>query len=607
MQHYQGEISATDPRRSTRIKEAVQHPAEVHEDEPAAPAKRPKRNPVKPKKTAAKAQEPAQEPKVAEPAAPAKKPVKKQPNRKNAAKQPEPKQTNRKLRPEEHCTYRDSAYVHEDYHCLLNQTNISQNNNKFYIIQLLHFEQTSYSESEFALWTRWGRVGEPGQSDLRQFSGEQAAIEAFKKKFNDKTRNHWGQLPFQHYPGKYDMLERDLNGLIADDDEDDEANVDNDGDNVTNENQTIVSKIKSKLDQRLQSLIKLIFNQKMMAETMQSIGYDTNKMPLGKMTKVHIQRGYDVLKQIADVLDSPTFQSRSNLEQLSSRFYTIIPHAFGRQRPPVINTPQELKRKLQMVESLGDIEIATSIMKRAEAMAETNIHPLDMYYSKLNNSLSPIDRSSEHWSLIEEYVAKTHASTHSHYGLKVLDIFETDRTDEQPYHISPTSAKDDSGHWLLWHGSRLTNFVGILSQGLRIAPPEAPSTGYMFGKGIYFADMVSKSANYCFASKSSSVGLLLLCQVYLGRQVDLYHADYNADKVVDAKNGHSTKGCGSTCPDPEEVKHVHIDGFAVKVPAGKATTAQLKDKGSLFYNEFIVYKPEQVKMRYVVQVKFDFK
>lgn len=28
-------------------------------------------------------------------------------------------------------------------------------------------------------------------------------------------------------------------------------------------------------------------------------------------------------------------------------------------------------------------------------------------------------------------------------------------------------------------GSRTTNYVGILSQGLRIAPPEAPVTGYM--------------------------------------------------------------------------------------------------------------------------------
>ena len=29
---------------------------------------------------------------------------------------------------------------------------------------------------------------------------------------------------------------------------------------------------------------------------------------------------------------------------------------------------------------------------------------------------------------------------------------------------------------------RLTNWSGILGQGLRIAPPEAPVTGYMFGK-----------------------------------------------------------------------------------------------------------------------------
>ena len=41
-------------------------------------------------------------------------------------------------------------------------------------------------------------------------------------------------------------------------------------------------------------------------------------------------------------------------------------------------------------------------------------------------------------------------------------------------------------------------------------------TGYMFGKGVYFADMVSKSANYCHATKSSPVAFLLLCEVALG-------------------------------------------------------------------------------------------
>lgn len=53
-------------------------------------------------------------------------------------------------------------------------------------------------------------------------------------------------------------------------------------------------------------------------------------------------------------------------------------------------------------------------------------------------------------------------------------------------------------------------------QGLRIAPPEAPVTGYMFGKGVYFADMVSKSANYCCTSQSNPTGLILLADVALG-------------------------------------------------------------------------------------------
>ena len=56
--------------------------------------------------------------------------------------------------------------------------------------------------------------------------------------------------------------------------------------------------------------------------------------------------------------------------------------------------------------------------------------------------------------------------------------------------------KDVPNHFLLYHGSTLFNFMGILSQGLRIAPPEAPPTGYMFGKGIYFADMFDKSSGY---------------------------------------------------------------------------------------------------------------
>ena len=95
-----------------------------------------------------------------------------------------------------------------------------------------------------------------------------------------------------------------------------------------------------------------------------------------------------------------------------------------------------------------------------------------------------------------EYVKNTHAPTHTAYRLEVLDIFELSKEKENRRYRSDIGNKQ-----LLWHGSRLTNYVGIMSQGLRIAPPEAPVTGYMFGKGVYFADMVTKSANYCFTSR----------------------------------------------------------------------------------------------------------
>ncbi len=70
---------------------------------------------------------------------------------------------------------------------------------------------------------------------------------------------------------------------------------------------------------------------------------------------------------------------------------------------------------------------------------------------------------------------------------------------------------------LLWHGSRLSNFVGIISQGLRIAPPEAPVSGYLYGKGIYFADMFGKSANYCRSNTSNNTILIMLVEVAVGK------------------------------------------------------------------------------------------
>lgn len=61
----------------------------------------------------------------------------------------------------------------------------------------------------------------------------------------------------------------------------------------------------------------------------------------------------------------------------------------------------------------------------------------------------------------------------------------------------------------------------------------------MFGKGVYFADMVSKSANYCFTSSANPTGLLLLCDVALGDMYEKTGSEY-IEKLPAGK--HSTKG-----------------------------------------------------------------
>jgi len=47
---------------------------------------------------------------------------------------------------------------------------------------------------------------------------------------------------------------------------------------------------------------------------------------------------------------------------------------------------------------------------------------------------------------------------------------------------------------------------------------------WQFGKGLYFADLVSKSAQYCYVDRGNPVGLMLLSEVALGDMYELKKA-----------------------------------------------------------------------------------
>lgn len=120
-----------------------------------------------------------------------------------------------------------------------------------------------------------------------------------------------------------------------------------------------------------------------------------------------------------------------------------------------------------------------------------------------------------------------------------------------------------------------------------------------FGKGVYFADMVSKSANYCFTNKNNPTGLMLLCEVALGNMYELKNSEY-ITKLPAGK--HSTIGLGRTRPDPSEY---YVDEHGVEMPIGKGIDSG-HDTSSLLYNEFIVYNTEQIRMKYLFKMEFEY-
>ncbi len=172
--------------------------------------------------------------------------------------------------------------------------------------------------------------------------------------------------------------------------------------------------------------------------------------------------------------------------------------------------------------------------------------------------------------------------------MDVIDVFELDREGEKLRYNTQIG-----NEMLLWHGSRLSNFVGILSQGLRIAPPEAPVSGYNYGKGIYFADMFGKSAHYCRGVTSHNEVLILLCDVAVGTPNVLEKTDYNAANLP--KGTHSTFGWGTMGPDEKAAKKIGN----VTVPCGKPQ--RTKSKHYMTHNEFIVYTLEQARLRYLLR------
>lgn len=390
-------------------------------------------------------------------------------------------------------------------------------------------------------------------------------MNAFHAIYEEKTGHSFGITQFYKRPGKYYHLDVDL-------------------DVVKTLPKTFV---KTKLSPAVYQLMEMLFDTKQMESMMIGCDLDLKQMPLGKISAKQIQLAMTTLKEISCLIQQNG--TIGQLREASNRFYTLIPHALSVDRPPIIDSLVDVNAKNEMLESLLSMELIYGFLNQTTG---EKINPMDACYQKLKANITQLDKNSPEFSFMCEMVRNTHGSTHRAYTLEVLEIFKVQRDGEDERftrHIQNQAT--------LWHGSRLMNFVSILTNGLKIAPPEAPATGYMFGKGIYFADVVTKSANYCATSRTNNTALMLMCQVALGNMQKLNTANHRINNLPNSQ-WQSTGGVGMYCP----MEWRSIDGVTAPVAKIKA----VKGRSCLLYNEYVVYDPAQVKIKYLFKMKFNY-
>ncbi|KAJ3315079.1 hypothetical protein HDU76_002274 [Blyttiomyces sp. JEL0837] len=489
------------------------------------------------------------------------------------------------------------------YDVLLHKCDVSKGiygENKYYKMQVLH----NHVQNIYFLFNKWGSLGAYHSDGMHQktpFSTKEECIAEFKKVFKSKSGNEWNpEGEFMEKPGKYYLAKtvKRRNVKLSQIEYTDSA-PSNHSESVQDIVRMFADSSARKGPSKMKSLI----------------------LPAGvTLDPGVVKKAYDILLDIRTNLkemlaltshptEHPSVQTlmalRQKIVMLSTDYFRCIPSPeFGDAGlKPILNL-EALNQQMVKINNLLYLDLgATLLLAANHAKRNLNVHPLDYIISNIRCDIKPLDKVDPTNALIRKCVETTRAE---YKNVEVVQILKVTRDGEKA--AFDTYCKDIGNRHLLWHGSKVSNFLGILSSGLRVAPIEAAMSGYMFGKGVYFADVFCKSYGYTFDDSSSDSGhdaysCLLLCEVALGTSYEAENAEY---MEAPPAGTHSTKGLGMTGPQKENEMTLFEDGTKLSLgpisenTLRKNTTTGVEIRRTLNYNEYIVYNPSQIKIRYLV-------
>lgn len=133
----------------------------------------------------------------------------------------------------------------------------------------------------------------------------------------------------------------------------------------------------------------------------------------------------------------------------------VIPHAFGRRRPVPIETTDLLKRELDLVESLGEMEttqkINVSVLPKDGAGIPIN--PLDSKLASLDlQSIEVVDPKSSEFKRLVKYANDTNAGMdqfNTNKNMNVLNAYRIERVGEAKRYMDGKWDKAGAGERLV--------------------------------------------------------------------------------------------------------------------------------------------------------------
>jgi poly [ADP-ribose] polymerase len=310
----------------------------------------------------------------------------------------------------------------------------------------------------------------------------------------------------------------------------------------------------------IESLIKRLANSnvhKISSST--SISFDNGifQTPLGVVT----QEGIDDARNLLQYF----FLNVSNRKKIENDFNHKIdsylkiiprPKGGGLYYENIFNTKESIEKESDVLDALeNSLSIVSTPKPDSGNKVIESIFDLEL----------DIENDNKIRKDLEKWYESSKKSMHNYDRIKVKEIYKVNLpTYNRDFKESLGNIKQ------VFHGSGQANILSILKSGLCVSPPStAAIAGKMFGCGTYGSETSSKSLGYSlgrWGQSSGDSGWLMICDFAMG------NAYYPTSSLSSVPNGYDS--CWA-----------------------------LPQKTGLLNDELIVYRNDQVRIKYLIEVK----